>query len=129
MKRLIVFFVLTLFLCSTTELGHFLKLPLIVTHYYSHKELNKALTFSEFWAIHYVGENASIPHDDQDMKLPFKSHDTCTVQLNAMFLPPTSYVLVHKKFSQIAHKQQRHLNDRSITSSYLASIWQPPKSC
>ncbi len=129
MKRLTVFFLLSMFLCSTTELSHLLKVPLLFTHYYSHKEENKDLTFSDFWALHYVGENASIPHDDQDMKLPFKMHDHCALQLNVLFMPASTYALVDKKFAPIRLKHSSYLKGTSLTSSYLANIWQPPRAC
>lgn len=129
MKRLTVLFLLSAFLFSTTELSHLLKIPLLFTHFYTHKEQDKNLTFSGFLALHYITESASVPHDDQDMKLPFKMHDSCAAQLQVLFMPVSSPNLLAKKFRQIRLKHNAYLQDVSITSSYLASIWQPPKSC
>ncbi len=129
MKRLVVLFMLSTFLLSTTEFSHVLKIPLLFTHFNSHKELDKDLTFSGFLALHYLTERASIPHDDQDMKLPFKMHDSCSFQLQILYMPVSAPYLSIKKIYQIRKKHSVYLNDLSITSSYLASIWQPPKFC
>lgn len=129
MKRLTVLFLLSAFLFSTTEFSHLLKIPLLFSHFYTHKEQDKSLTFSGFLALHYTSESAAVPHDDQDMKLPFKMHDSCTTQVQVLFVSFSTPHLLNRKFQQIRLKHNAYLKDVSITSSYLASIWQPPKSC
>lgn len=101
---------------------------MLVNHFNEHKEQDKNLTLLGFLAIHYAHGDVKDADYDKDMKLPFKTHDGCTVQINVT-VPPSSILLATKKITATSkHKIYIH-TDVSITSAYLSAIWQPPKFC
>lgn len=67
---------------SNTSFNQIFKLPLLIEHYREHRALNYTVTFFEFLAMHYGG-NDNDPRDDaKDHSLPFKQFDQF-VQLSA----------------------------------------------
>lgn len=70
-SKFISIFFLFVFASATTEFGQFLKLPLLIQHFYSHQQ-KENMSLMEFFAEHYVGD-----HEDEDkkedMQLPFKT--------------------------------------------------------
>lgn len=78
MKKVLAIFFLSTYLISTTELGQLLKFPMLVEHYFEHKEKNPQISVMEFLVLHYEGNHLeNHPHDDdydQDQKLPFIMH-------------------------------------------------------
>ncbi len=113
---------------STTELSQLLKLPSLITHFKEHKELNKDITLLQFLYIHYAQGDVRDADYDKDMKLPFKTHDNCSVQISVA-IPPTFLVSGNKSAYTNTANCKYILTNESVTSSYLSSIWQPPKSC
>ena len=128
MKKAIVILFMASYLFSTTELSQLLKFPEFVIHFFEHKEQNKDLTLWEFVNIHYAQGDVKYADYDKDMKLPFKTHDNCSAQMNVNV--PPSFLIISNKPTYINASKNTflHMKDRFI-SSYLSSIWQPPKSC
>jgi hypothetical protein len=120
-KRKFVIVLLSLYLIASTEFHQVLRLPLLVEHYVEHHEQVKDMTFWEFLVMHY---KTDVPHDDQDMSLPFKDcHHSLTAQAIAMPVQKISLT------SLIPTQGDRLLSfDHSqFHSSYLGEIFQPPK--
>ncbi|MBD3748036.1 MAG: hypothetical protein IE931_00930 [Sphingobacteriales bacterium] len=124
-KYLAILFAFT-YLISMTELNQLLKFPLLIQHFAKHKIENPQLSVFGFLAIHYFNGN---PHDedyDQDMRLPFKSDNTC---INILGLStPSQY---GSELKIILYPKEIKLNFPSETiysSSFLQNIWQPPKN-
>ena len=55
MRRVLAILFLSVYLISTTEFGQLLKFPMLVEHYFEHKEKNSQITVIEFLALHYEG--------------------------------------------------------------------------
>lgn len=113
---------------SSTETMQWLKLPKIFEHFAEHKLEDKNISFFEFLAIHYMHGSPKDKDYDKDMQLPFKTCCDCAAAVN------TSYVPMEANFSftkpvEIPEKKNYILQDQFPLSSYLAAIWQPPKSC
>ncbi|MEO6305597.1 MAG: hypothetical protein ABIP51_20710 [Bacteroidia bacterium] len=121
-------FLLSVYLISSTELNQFMKLPLFVKHFIEHKDKDAQLTLSEFIEIHYAHGDVKDADYDEDMKLPFKTHDACSGLSSVSFIPNNfenlSLKPLHSEENSYSHYQEKFL-----TSSWLSSIWQPPKSC
>jgi hypothetical protein len=128
LKQFVAIALLTIHLFTATELYQMVKLPLLIEHYLEHKEQKSDLTFWTFLKVHY-SDNKLIDEDhDQDMKLPFKSDDGCiNITLTAVIGCPLSD-LVLKPFISEA-KTFFSYEESFLPSSFLTSIWQPPKSC
>ncbi|WGQ12196.1 hypothetical protein QG516_11165 [Pedobacter gandavensis] len=131
MKKVLTIFFLSTYLISTTELSQLLRFPLLVEHYFEHKEKNPQISVMEFLVLHYEGNHLeNHPHDDdydQDQKLPFIAH---TDFLNFCFVvtPPFSFEIearppVNREAKVVLY------NDTFSDNNFLSSIWHPPRSC
>lgn len=69
MRRAFAIIFLAVYSLSFTECHQVLKLPLLFKHYQEHST-GIELSFVEFLVMHY---ETDVPHDDTDMKLPFKT--------------------------------------------------------
>ncbi|MEO6903545.1 MAG: hypothetical protein ABI315_10390 [Bacteroidia bacterium] len=127
MKKTIAIFFLAFYLLSTTQLAELLKMPFLVQHYIEHKQEKRDLSFIAFLKIHYAHGNTKDADYDKDMKLPFKTISN-TVYAYSFFTP-----LLELKLNKLIYfKDDKQLfSDYTFTSSssFLSSIWQPPKSC
>jgi hypothetical protein len=110
---------------SATELSQLLKLPTLVHHFIEHKEQNQELSFWQFLCIHYAKGNVKYADYDKDMKLPFKTSDNFFNQLTFCTVP--SLTISNKPTYQTDKKDEQIPSDEKLISSYLSSIWQPPK--
>lgn len=130
-KKVVAIFLLTIYLVSTTELSQVLKLPVLVEHYFEHKEKNPGISLIDFLVLHYKGNHLEHhPHDDdyeRDQKLPFMVH---TNVLNVVFVSPEAITFEAKN----RHLPGEHFkfptrNDQFTDDIFSSSIWQPPKFC
>ncbi len=131
MRRVLAILFLSVYLISTTELGQLLKFPILVEHYFEHKEKNPQINVMEFLALHYEGNHLeNHPHDEDyehDQQLPFIVH-TDVLSVSFVFTPPFSFEIETRK---LVGKEPKALplNDTFSDDNYLSTIWQPPKAC
>lgn len=127
MRKSISILFLSIFLLSTTQLAELLKLPFLVQHFIEHQQENKDLSFIDFLEIHYAHGSPKDDDHDKDMKLPFKSIANAGYAYSfCIFLPELNLnKLVYFKSDKLIFP------DCSFTyfSSFLSTIWQPPKFC
>ncbi|MCA6450216.1 MAG: hypothetical protein IM584_01370 [Chitinophagaceae bacterium] len=128
MKRLIAISFLSIYLFSTTEMYQLVKLPLLVEHFIEHKQKKSDLTLWEFLCLHYKPTTEKDSDYAKDMKLPFKSHDGCINAVIGAFVPNNHSTEIHKPVT--INSRHFPLLDETFTgSSFLSTIWQPPKNC
>jgi hypothetical protein len=128
LKRTVHILLLSFYIFSCTELQELTKLPILFQHYLEHKNLDSSITFLTYLEHHYN----DIPHtdndEDRDNQLPFKTQESCTVNLINQTLPP-SFEAFPKKAYLILTKQKILIdNDHIPHSAYTEKIWQPPKA-
>lgn len=92
-----------------------------------HKKENKNLSFIGFLEIHYAHGSPKDADYEKDMKLPFKSIANCSISSIYFFLPTTDKQNLIVYFNN--DKQKFTDYPFTYSSSFLSSIWQPPKSC
>lgn len=116
------------YLISSTEINQLLKLPLFVNHFIEHKNRDAQLSLLDFIEMHYANGDVKDADYDEDMKLPFKTHTTCSV--NSIFY------FTSNNFAELAIKPQNseeksyvNCHEAFLTSYCVSSIWQPPKFC
>lgn len=130
MKRMLVIVLLTLYMVSTTELSQLLKFPVLVEHYFYHKDQNPKISVIDFLAIHYNNHLAGHPHNDdydQDRKLPFITN---AVTLFFCFVVTPTYFFQAREIPPPGHLKKLLPPDTFFVEKYiLSSIWQPPKYC
>jgi hypothetical protein len=128
LKKLIPILFLSLYLVSVTELHELFKLPKLVEHFIEHKTEDKKTTFIDYLVMHYSSSNDNDGDGNKDMKLPFKSNDSCENSMNVGFISFNNCHLTLKP-AVTPIKKFKIFTPEFISSSYLSTIWQPPKVC
>lgn len=125
MKNGIIILFISVYLFSSTELHQLLKLPILYEHFQEHHEENNSLSFLDFIAMHYSSNDIHKSDQDEDMKLPFKSPDGCFSASIIAFLPQA--IEFEKRLDFFENEPLNNYSYQEFSSSYLSSIWQPPK--
>jgi len=123
-KKILPILFLSIYLVSVTELHELFKLPQLVEHFIEHKAEDKQTTFLDFLVLHYSNSDDGGEHS----KLPFKAHHDNGNIINSGFVAFNSFCLVIKSTPIESKIYKTHSID-FISSSFLSSIWQPPKAC
>lgn len=128
MKKITVISLLFAFLCSSTELHEFLKVPVLVHHFLEHLQENSNESLAGFLKDHYADKitHSDDRHHDHE-KLPFKVKDCATTHLFIAFV--SVYSFSAKKIVYSTEKITAVYQETPLSSSVLNSIWQPPKFC
>lgn len=126
MKKWLAVILLGVYVVSGTELREVMKLPVLVQHYYEHRQLDAGISFTKFLVDHYN----DIPHTDndeeRDNQLPFKRVDTN--MFTSPVLPATFTVALKKPVAPVVCDTPYPKNDNLLPSASISKIWQPPKS-
>ncbi len=117
-----------IYVVSATELHELFKLPNLVAHFIEHQSEDKSTTVIDFLIMHYTSSDDGDGDNKKDMQLPFKSnHDGGNIT-NTGFNAFNNIQLAIKS-APIESKNYNTYSSDFISSAYLSSIWQPPKSC
>jgi hypothetical protein len=117
-----------MYLFTATNLSEFLKLPLLVQHYIEHKNSNKDLDFIDFMVIHYFSKIVIDDDFEKDVKLPFKSNNTCcNCNISHIYIFQYNKVDIQEIFHEVTINTYYILKDDFSVSQNQQSIWQPPK--
>lgn len=121
---------LSIYLISTTEFSQLLKFPVLVEHYFEHKEQTPDMSVIDFLVLHYGGnhlENHPQNDDfDRDQQLPFMMHDNV---LSFVFISPQpQYFKIENKANTYQPLEISSFDDLFISNQTLSSIWRPPKN-
>ena len=101
---------------------------MLVHHYIEHKKQNQKISFTDFLNMHYVMADDGDGDTAEDMQLPFKSDNTCGNVCSIGCVSQSNYQLTIK----VTPTESNIFNNHSVeflSSAFLSSIWQPPKSC
>ena len=128
LKKIFVISLLSIYLISITELSQLVKLPALVEHFIEHKAKDTSLSLIDFLSNHYAQDNDHDGDEEREMKLPFKSHDGCINSIVSESVPSSFYYLPAKPvFTE--SKSYSTYTEQFLQSTYLSTIWQPPKFC
>ena len=116
---------LSVYLLSTTQFCQLLKLPVLVGHFFEHKERDNSMSFVEYMVLHYGGHEKDADYET-DMKLPFM---TASETLTLTFFAPAPTVFPIQKIVFQEVPQTNSCYKLQLKATYLSSIWQPPKFC
>ncbi|MEL1248406.1 hypothetical protein [Flavobacterium helocola] len=122
MNKLIVYFLISVFMCANTSIGQLLKVPNLIEHYNEHKNelTTDSISFIDYIVSHY-SKNAENNHDHQD--LPFKTLDNSSNVLFAFSLT----TLQIQTIKPLISSEKKFFYNKSFESNLIASIWLPPK--
>lgn len=125
MKRFFFILLLIGFLSSTTELHELFKLPHLVYHFFEHRSEHPETSLAHFLQIHFSKEHKIQKEDNHDNDcLPFQGEHHHPVQLLHFYANNnTDFRLI----PQCNLKKNQYSSQSSLSSTYFANIWQPPK--
>lgn len=124
MKKVLAIFIILQLLTNHEAFAELIKIPFLFHHY---SESEEKESFMHFLKDHY-SSNSHEESDHEHGKLPFKhSDDGCAHHPLPNISPVTktedSYLLNITAFN----KNKYRLTNDNIYSSYIGTIWQPPK--
>ena len=121
-NKLIVYFLILVFMCANTSIGQLLKVPNLIEHYNEHKKelTTNSISFIDYIVSHY-SKNAENNHDHQN--LPFKTLENSPSVLFAFSI----ITLQTQTIKSLISPQKKFFYNKSFKSNLIASIWLPPK--
>jgi hypothetical protein len=90
LKKLLSISLVFAYLTANTELRQILSLPHLIGHYHAHQQANPSLSFLNFLAMHYGGDDGNPNDNNEDSKLPFKNPHALNVAFSALPAPVNS---------------------------------------
>ncbi len=101
---------------------------MIFQHFVEHRQADQSISFLKFLDMHYMHGSPKDKDYNKDMQLPFKSSG------DFMFVLASEFVPFNQNFSLsvpvlLVSVKKVVIDQNDLLPSYLASIWQPPKSC
>jgi len=124
MRTTLILVLMTVHLFGNTELGQLFRLPKLVSHYFQHRQLDPSVTFIDFLAMHYGGDDGTTADDDIDNQLPY--HHVDNHCLSIVYYPSDQYVF---NINIIEHDTE--YGSRLISghpSEHVSLILQPPRA-
>ncbi|GAB2813281.1 hypothetical protein [Ferruginibacter profundus] len=119
---------MAVYVFSATAVGELLKLPLLVMHYYDHREENKAIQLTQFLFMHYSREDGTDKDAKEDSRLPFKSSAVVTAAGSFVsIIPDLNFTLLTRPVST-TNSFGTYVN-LLLPCRYADAIWQPPRFC
>lgn len=128
LKKSIAILFLSIYLLTTTDAYQLLKMPMIFKHFVEHRQADKNISFLKFLDMHYMHGSPKDKDYHKDMQLPFKSSGDFISVLASEFIPLNEHILLTAPVVLVSEKKIA-IQQNDLLPSYLASIWQPPKSC
>lgn len=127
MKKLISIFLICIYLVSFTEAKEILKLPAFVEHFNEHKSENKNITVFKFIVMHYLSGSKKDKDYQEDMKLPFKTHDFSSFAFITFDIPKTLNLEITQPKNISNQKKVTYHHVLGFIIDNYQSIFQPPE--
>lgn len=126
MKKLFTYLIVSLYLLGSTEAHQLLKIGYLIEHYIEHKNANN-YSLVEFIDVHYLQPTVVDADYAEDMKLPFKSHKECQVQLVQIAKFQSQEYVIDVPYIETTEIHTAYSSPK-LGSQYLDDIFQPPRS-
>ncbi len=127
MRRALTILLFFIYLVGSTEAYQLLKVPGLIVHYVKHCKEDPTTTVQSFLALHYQEETVYDADWQQDMQLPFKTHEDDLGLMALCYYPPLHMATMKAPVS-IVPENQYPTRHEFVPSCYAADIFQPPKS-
>lgn len=114
------------YLASFCEMRQVVKLPNLIEHYISHKIENHDISVFAFLKMHYLDQQTMDKDYDQDMKLPFKTHDLSSISI-VLNIPPEKTTFIFQRQSIYVDVSSNFSYSEKFYPSVFQKIWEPPK--
>ena len=104
-------------------------MPILIEHFKEHKSKDAQLSIWQFLDMHYAQGEVHDADYDEDMKLPFKTHNGCLAVNSIIFITNGFSCDVSKPLPLSGSSNYLSYDENILPAAYLSSVWQPPKSC
>lgn len=124
MRKTLAITLIAIHLFGNTEASQLLKLPKLISHYFQHRHLDPSVTFIDFLAMHYGGDDGTSADDDIDKQLPYRQVDNHC--LAGVYYLPDQY-----SFHLNVAEYNAEYGNRIITgypSKHVSLLLQPPRT-
>lgn len=123
MNKLIVLFLLFIFMCANTSIVQLLKLPNLIEHYKEHKSESDedSISFIDFIKLHY-SKNAEHSHEEHH-DLPFKTIESSSLIIYFAMMENNQIETI----SFFNWRKKIFGYYITFKSNLTSSIWLPPK--
>jgi hypothetical protein len=111
---------------GATEAYQLLKIPILVQHYFKHKEQNKHINLIDFLKEHYPEKIVVDDDFAQDMQLPFKTQQLNTINLDIVATPAT-FIASPIQAAVLSDACKVFFEKSKYTFLLDNAIFQPPK--
>ncbi|MBL7767208.1 MAG: hypothetical protein JNJ58_14005 [Chitinophagaceae bacterium] len=125
MKKYFSIGILIIYCFSMVQIGQWMKIPFLIEHFYHHQSKHQGGSFSSFLYHHYVVEDENDQDEEEDRKLPFKSIATDFFKMTAC--PWTEAFMYRYVVIEDFGDRLNTFYEEFIISTFLASVWHPPK--
>lgn len=125
MRKTLVILLIGIHLAGNTEAAQLLRLPQLISHYFQHRQLDGDISFFQFIAMHYGGDDGTSADDDYDSKLPCHniSHTTISLVLTSITKDLSSVTI-----PVVANIDYNEKPAAGISSKHVLLILQPPRA-
>ena len=115
-----------LYTFGATEAYQLLKLPILVQHFFQHKQEDKHLSFWAFLNMHYAEKTVIDADYQQDMQLPFKTNDA-DICMSASISFPAPFFIFETISAPTVQQIFPTTNEQMYVYLNQTDIFQPPK--
>jgi len=125
MRKISSTFFVLLYVFASTELHQLMRLPILIDHFVEHRLDTPTISFSDYIALHYSGDNQTETEIGRDSQLPFKNAN-CPEVFITIGMPPEEFPEATTQVFGLA-PDVIVPHSSTITSAVQVSIWQPPR--
>lgn len=116
---------MVIYLLSATSFTELLKLPVLVTHYFHHKQFDSNIGVVRFLKLHYLSEKSNNNNSKEDSRLPFKSSHIIAVNPISLHGLISGEISSKKEWLEII---PFYIPDHlQLPDNFAVNIWQPPR--
>ena len=127
MKRTLAILAFSIYLFGATDAYQLLKLPLFIKHFIIHQKENPSLSLAGFIKIHYLDPLVIDDDFDQDMQLPFKTHETDGCMISGISIP-IQKIAIEVPSEIVAPIIYSTMEESPYFFLPMVNIFQPPRT-
>ena len=130
MKKSIIY-VLIFLLVFPIEVEHVINfIPTFVSHYQDHKKEEQSITIFDFIKKHTIDYHHNTGKNEKNEKRTNPiNHNHTVVNINLAFTDPSIQPQMNEIVFESERKEMILEKNKTFSSTYLSTIWQPPKFC
>lgn len=120
MGKALTYIILVLIMAQETGLDQLAKLPTLFSHFNQHQRRDQRVSFIDYLAMHYCGNDINDDDDKEDMQLPFKRVE---LRITQTFTLPEIQTVIRGQYVKFIRReypehQQLHFPDPGATATF-----------